>query len=238
MQTQTDAVPEQVGEDGQHIARQGVMRRFLGWFWGQRDSAEKGEPVKRTAMALVLLALGVLGSEAYQWTRGQMTGPDEYLVKLQESQDRAFEELKGSLNSLGGSLDGSQREALSQVRGAVEEIKAANTGLVQQLALARQENDRLSRVALQQAGVAGGYDFILTEHTSMPVDEASVVGVTRISANGAQVNVSSREGAGRDFLSSGESLVYRNATGKDCKVTLLSIGGNGRSASFANSCVG
>ena len=47
-------------------ARPGMLRRALQWYWGQRDSAERGEPVKRTLVALVLLALGVGGSEAYQ----------------------------------------------------------------------------------------------------------------------------------------------------------------------------
>ena len=38
-------------------ARPGMLRRALQWDWGQRDSAERGEPVKRVLFALVLLAL-------------------------------------------------------------------------------------------------------------------------------------------------------------------------------------
>lgn len=218
-------------------ARPGMLRRALQWYWGQRDSAERGEPVKRTLVALVLLALGVGGSEAYGYVRDKFRDPDAYLVQMKQDQDAAFKKLQGSLDALGSSVEGNGRQALSQVRSAVSEMKSANAGLMAQLALAKQENLRLSQVAGQQAGVSGGYDIILSENTGLALDGSSVLGVQGVQRNGAWVRMSTA-GADdqRNFLESGESLVYRNAAGRECKISLLSVSG-GESASFKTSCV-
>ena len=218
-------------------ARPGMLRRGLQWYWGQRDSAERGEPVKRTLVALLLLALGVGGSEAYGYVRDKFRDPDAYLVQMKQDQDAAFKKLQGSLDALGSSVEGNGRQALSQVRSAVSEMKSANAGLMAQLALAKQENVRLSQVAGQQAGVSGGYDIILSENTGLALDGSSVLGVQGVQRNGAWVRMSTA-GADdqRNFLESGESLVYRNAAGRECKISLLSVSG-GESASFKTSCV-
>ncbi len=218
--------------------QRGRLRRWLGWYWGQRDSAEEGEPVKRTLVAVVLLAVGILGNEAYgQLTEG-LRDPDAYLVQMKEEQDIAFKQLNDSLGKLGGAVDSSGREALAEVRGAVSEIRAANTGLMAQLSLAKDENQRLSQVAGRQSGVSGGYDVILSENTGVALDSSSVLGVQGISSGGARVALSARGSKDTSrYIQSGESIAYQSATGRDCKVTLLSIGGGGRSASFANACI-
>lgn len=227
----TNGVPAE-----REVTRQGVLRRALQWYWGQRDSVEQGEPVKRTLVAAALLALGVAGSEAYGYVRDQFRDPDAYLVQMKQDQDAAFKKLQGSLDALGSSVEGNGRQALSQVRSAVSEMKSANAGLMAQLALAKQENVRLSQVAGQQAGVSGGYDIILSENTGLALDASSVLGVQSVSSNGARVSVSAA-GAGdqRKFLESGESITYRSAAGRECRVSLLSVSG-GESASFKTSC--
>jgi hypothetical protein len=216
--------------------KQGMIRRALGWYWGQRDSAEKGEPVKRTLVAVILLVLGVAGSEAYGSLRDKFRDPDAYLVRMKQDQDAAFKQLQDSLGALGRSVDGDGREALAEVKSAVGEMKAANAGLLAQLELAKQENQRLSQVAGRQAGVTGGYDLILSPKTGMALDVSSVLGVDRISNGGAWVNLSSKDAEGQHkYLESGEAIAYRNARGQSCKVSLLSVSGN-ESASFKTSC--
>jgi hypothetical protein len=223
-------------EKGDPPARQGMVRRALGWYWGQRDSASKGEPVKRTLVALALLAIGVAGSEAYGHVRDRFRAPDAYLVRMKQDQDAAFRKLQDSLGALGSSVDGGGRAALAEVKGAVGEMKAMNAGLFAQLALARQENQRLSQVAGRQAGVQGGYDVILSENTGMALDAASVLGVQTIHSNSAQVSVSA---GGQDdqtkWLKSGDSIAYQGKDGQSCRVILLSIGSSS-SASFKTSC--
>lgn len=217
-------------------AKPGILRRALHWYWGERDSAQKGEPVKRTAVALVLLALGVAGSEAYGYVRDKFRDPDAYLVTMKQEQDAAFAKLQDSLSALGNAVEGSGREALAEVKGAVGEMKSANAGLMAQLALAKQENARLSQVAGRQAGVSGGYDIILSENTGLALDASSVFGVQRVDRGGAWVRMSAAgEADQRKYLESGESLAYRNAAGDTCKVSLLSVSG-GESASFKTSC--
>ena len=208
---------------------------MLGWYWGQRDSADKGEPVKRTLAAFVLLAIGVLASEAYGYVRDTFREPDAYLVQIKEGQDRAFKDLQESLRALSGSVEGSGSEALAEVRDAVSAIKSANSGLIEQLSLAKEENKRLSAMAIQQAGVTGGYDILLTEDTGVALDARSALGLENINGGNATVNLSAAEST-RARLASGEAIAYQDADGRACRVTLLSISGNGKSASFSKSC--
>jgi len=217
-------------------AKTGLIRRTLGWYWGQRDSAEKGEPVKRSLVAILLLILGVAGSEAYGYVRDKFRDPDAYLVKMKQDQDAAFARLQDGLSTLGKSVDGNGRDALAEVKNAVGEMKSANTGLLDQLELAKQENMRLSQVSGRQAGVSGGYDFILSPNSGLALDPASVLGVQRIANDGAWVSMSSPQmDDKRAFLKSGQSIAYQTASKQACRVTLLSILG-GKSASFKKSC--
>ena len=221
--------------DGKVRQKKGMFRRLLGWYWAQHDGKSGGEPVKRTLAAFILLAIGVAGSEAYGYVRDTFRDPDAYLVQMKQDQDTAFKQLQDSLQTLSSSLDGEGRQALKDVRGAVGEMKAANTGLLAQLDLAKEENIRLSQVAGRQAGVSGGYDFILSEHTGLALDAASVIGVNSISY-GANVRVSAAGVTDQsEFMEAGESIAYKNAQGRECRVILLSVVED-RSASFKNSC--
>ena len=225
-----------VNKDVTAKAKPGMIRRALGWYWGQRDSAEKGEPVKRTVVAIFLLILGVAGSEAYGYIRDKFRDPDAYLVKMKQDQDTAFAKLQDGLSALGKSVDGNGRDALAEVKSAVGEMKSANTGLIAQLELAKQENARLSQVSGRQAGVSGGYDFILSPNSGLALDPSSVIGVQNVAQNGAWVAVSSAQAVDkRSFLHSGESITYQSAANQSCKVTLLSVLDR-VSASFKKSC--
>src|SRR5690606_33850611 len=115
-----------------------------------------------------------------------VVGPDEFLVGIKNDQDVAFKKLQASLEAL---RDG-DRNAVSQVRGAVDEIRDLNNSLVARLQLANAENERMSRTA----GVPGGLDMILTRNTGMAVDPQTEVGVQNINKSGAVVVVTSSAG--------------------------------------------
>lgn len=203
------------------------MVRFLRWYWGKREEGEKGNPVTRTLIAVVLVAVGVVGSELYQWGRGKVVGPDQYLVTIKTEQEAAFQNLQMSLDAL---REG-DRNAVSQVRGAVNEIRGLNSSLIARLQLANAENERIARVA----GVPGGLDMILTPDTGMALDPQSEVGVQRISETGATVSVTAAGTSDRQFLRSGEAISYIGADGRDCRVILRSVEPSS-AVSLANRC--
>lgn len=227
MNTQQDAATPAAVDGAAAVNRPNMALRFLHWYWGKREEGEKGNPVTRTLIAFVLVALGVAGSEAYQWGRGKLVGPDEYLVGIKEQQEVSFQKLQASLDS----LTSGNSDAVSQVRGAVDEIRSLNSSLVARLQLANAENERVARVV----GVPGGLDMILTPNTGMALDPQSEVGVQRISDAGATVSVTAGGAFDRQFLRTGEAIGYTGADGRDCRVILRSV--DPRSAvSLANRC--
>ncbi|MBB6598786.1 hypothetical protein [Luteimonas sp. MC1825] len=209
-----------------------MLVRFLHWYWGKRDEGESGHPVRRTIIALALVVVGVLGAEGYQFARGKLLPADAGLEAIKQQQATSFKQLEDSLDALTASVDVGNRDAMSQVKGAVNEIRELNGGLIARLSLASAENARMSQVV----GVPGGLDLILTRDAGMPLDAQSEVGVQSISANGAYVSVVSNDGeSGRKFLRSGESIPYTGADGRSCRVTLRSV--DPRSAvSLSNRC--
>lgn len=216
--------------------KRGLATRSLGAFWSARDNADKAHPLKRTVLAVIFLTLGVAGSEAYQWMREKLIGPDEYLEQMKRDQETAFARLEDGLRQIRGSVDSGARDAVREISGAVGEMRSINSSLISQLALAKQENDRLSKIAQQRTGVSGGYDFILSENTGLRIDPTTQIGVGSISGRGARVRLSAESADNaQTFLQTGEFLAYRGADGRSCKVTLLSVTDNG-SASFALSC--
>lgn len=216
----------------QEKSRPNVLVRFLHWYWGKRDEGERGNPVSRTMIALALVVVGVLGAETYQYGRGLLVPGDPGLEAIKQQQQESFGRLQKSLDNLTASVDGGNREAISQVKGAVDEIRGLNGELVARLSLANAENARIS----QAVGVPGGLDLILTPNAGMPLDAQSEVGVQSISSNGAYVSVVSKDGeTGRTFLRSGESIPYTGGDGRSCRVTLRSV--DPRSAvSLSNRC--
>lgn len=213
--------------------RRNILVRFLDWYWGRRDGAEKGNPVSRTVIAVALVMIGVASGEVYQWGKRVALGPDEFLVQIKVEQEKSFDRLLESLNALNASVDGGNRQVFSQVREAVQEIKSLNEGLVSRLVLANAENARMAKVA----GIPGGIDLILSRDSGMRLDSLSHVGVQTIRPNGANVVVSSKDGSTNPkFLRSGESIAYVGADGGNCRVTLLSVDPN-NAVSIANRCV-
>ena len=213
-------------------SRPNFIVRFIHWYWGKRDEGEKGNPVSRTVIALALVVVGVLGAEAYQYGRSMIVPADTGLDDIKRQQAESFQKLDDSLKALGTAVDGGNRDAISQVRHAVDEIRGLNGGLVARLALAAAENDRMSQVV----GVPGGLDIILTRDAGMSLDAQSELGVQNITSNGAYVSVVSFEGeSGRRFLRSGESIAYTGGDGRSCRVTLRSVDPNS-AVSFSNRC--
>ena len=236
LETAPSAVPDGVGPPAS-ADRISFWRHPIAWFWKTQDSTSKAAPVMRTLWALVLLVGGFVVNEAYGYIRGKFVGPDQYLKELSDKQDRSFQELKDGVGWLSSVVDGQDREVLRQVEAASRDIRNVNAGLLQQLALARGENKRLSQVAGQQAGVRGGYDFMLTENTGLVIEPGVVLGLQDLYTSYAIVNLTgASETDGRKRLSSGESIAYRNAAGASCRITLLSISGDNGAASFSNSC--
>lgn len=214
------------------VKKQNVLVRFIYWYWGKSDGAKRGDPVSRTLFALLLVLIGVGASELYQWTRNVLLGPDDYLVQIKADQEKSFDKLQQSLKELNSSLSNNNRDAISQVRGAVQEIRHLNEGLVARLALAQSENARMARTVR----VPGGLQFVMSENSGVALDSQSYFGVSNISNRSADVRVSAKEGGGADvYMHSGEFISYTGANGTTCRLVLLSIESNS-AASFANTC--
>lgn len=208
-------------------------------FYSTRD-AWKRDPVWGTVIAVSVAAVALAASEGYQHIKAKIQGPDEYLVQMAESQKQEFAALKDSLGQIRSSLGSGDRAAYQQITGAVESLQKTGADLVQQLALAKRENETLRRIAEQKAGISGGYDLILSENSGVRLDAATVLGVDRITSGGyVNVNLSSNaETEPRSSnLQSGESIAYQAADGRACRVSLLASddSGNG-TASFAVAC--
>lgn len=216
----------------------GWIYHSLSGFYASRDSLRK-HPVWGTLLAALILVIGVAGSEAYQYVRGKLVGPDEFLVQISDAQTRQFEELKANLQAIRGSLGDDGRDAFREVQDAVQVLERNNDGLIRQLALAKQENETLRKVAQERAGVSGGYDVILAENHGLRLDASTVLGVTDVRTGGSYVNLTSQdeEQARYAYLRSGESMSYRAADGRSCKLSLLSVSpGTVGTASFVLGC--
>ena len=200
----------------------------------------RDHPVWGVVFGLAVFLLAYAGNWGLDKVRDRLFGPDEFLAQIAEDQKKEFAELKDSLGKLGQSLEGGDRQALRAVENAVKTVETANQGLIRQLALAKEENDTLRRVAEQKAGVSGGYDFILSEKQGMRIDKTTVVAFDdNYIRNGyISVGLSTKDGSGRHNLRPGQSLGYISADGSSCRIALLSMRGERGSgaASFTNLC--
>lgn len=186
------------------------------------------------AAALIGVGLWML-QDVYDTYKPWAPKTDEFLQDLKQDQQKEFGDLKQALAELGEGNRGSQRE----VSRAVDAIEKSNTGLLQQLVLAKQENETLRRISEERTGISGGYDVILRENSGVRLDPATVLGVTDVGRGGVRVNLSSvdNDSGQNQYLSSGKSLAYRSADGRACKVSLLSLAdGAVGTASFALHC--
>lgn len=215
-----------------------LTRKFEG-FYSTRDSIKK-HPVWGTMLAGLVLVLTLAASEGYGYVKDKVVGPDEFLVQIAASQKQEFAELRKNLSQIKSSLSDGDREAFSNVQSAVSALESTNSDLIQQLVMAKKENDTLSKVSGQKAGIAGGYDFILTEKSGIRLDATTVLGLREVDNYwGVSVSLTSATEAEpkNERLKSGQSLAYQSASGQACKVSLLSfkdaeIG----TASFAVGC--
>lgn len=216
----------------------GWLARQLGAFYAWRDGL-KAHPVLATAFAVAVLCLGIVGSEVVDRVKRKAFGPDEYLVQIAESQKKEFADLRENLGQLRNSISADDRDAFDSVQSAVKSLEGTNTQLIQQLVMAKLENDTLKKITEQKAGVAGGYDFILAENNGIRIDKDTVLGLKSVSSSYAYVSLSSLAASEpvNESLESGQSLSYQSATGKKCRVSLLSFrNGNPGTASFALGC--
>lgn len=216
----------------------GWLGRKMEGFYDTRDSIKK-HPVWGTMLAGLVLVLTLAASEGYGYVKGKVVGPDEFLVQIAESQKKEFADLKENLSQIRGSLGDSDREAFSSVQSAVSSLERTNADLIEQLVMAKKENDTLSKVSAQKAGITGGYDFILTENSGIRLDATTMLGVSRVSSDYVYLSLTSATQAEPvdSALQSGQSLAYTSASGQACKVTVLSFrGGDTGSASFAIGC--
>lgn len=220
-------------------ARQGWVTRQLGDVYTYRE-ALKQNPLKGTFLAIILFALGVAGNEVIDRLKAHFLPPDEFLAQMSENQKQQFEDLKKNLGDIQNSLSNEDRTAFRGVKDAVSAIEKSNSDLIQQLVLAKQENESLQKVSQQKTGISGGYDFILTPGAGVRLDAATVLGVEQISRDyGVTVNLTSRAEVKtiNEALKSGQSIAYQNAKGQSCKVSVLSINSAGSgSASFVVGC--
>lgn len=212
----------------------------------QAASAQAGTPVAGKArLALfrkiaIWVGLGLAGfllNESLSWARDRMMDKPDYLQELAKTQERQFEDVKASLRQISGSIDAGDRAAYDQVRDAVASMEKTNASLIQQLVLAKQENETLRKVGSEKTGIAGGYDFLLAQGNGLRLEDGIAFGLVKVGGGGARVNLSSPTESTNRFLRSGQAVTYISRTGGSCRVALLSIN-DARigTASFARSC--
>lgn len=217
------------------VKRQGWLTRKLAGFYRTRDTI-KAHPFWGTLFAFLAVILGAMVHEGYDYAKERIFGPDYYLVQMRNEQKQGFAQLQENLNKLGGSLDSQDREALASVKDSVRGLAANNAKLLDQLVIAKRENDNLRKIAAQRGGVAGGYDFILAADSGVRIDPTTVFGLQWVGNGAVNVNLSSKGMDKQTELSSGQSIAYTNARGRACKVSVLDIDSAATSASFAVDC--
>ena len=207
---------------------------------GQPAPAAKWKGRTREAFKwLTLAVVGFLLGDAYSAARDWAMDKPDYLQELAKTQKQEFADLRDSLQKIGGTIDNGDRAAFNQVKGAIKSIEQTNASLIQQLVMAKQENETLRTVAGQQAGISGGYDFILSETRGIRIDPATVLGVETVHGGGVWVNLTSgtAEKPLRMHLDPGQFVPYSNARGGACKLSLLSYNnGDPGTATFSNHC--
>lgn len=221
------------------VEKRGLIYRLFAGYRTWRASIE-AHPVWGVLLGGMLLLLGVAGSEAYGWARSKVVGPDEFLVQIEETQKREFDEIKKNLGQIRSSMDDAGRDAFDNVKNAVNALESTNNGLLQQIQLAKQENETLRKIVQDSKGISGGYDFILTEESGIKLDEVTTVGLQHVSSGTAAVNLSSaknQSGNSSAYLHSGQSLSYVDAAGRNCRLVVMTVkSGRPGTASFSRSC--
>ena len=217
-----------------------LMNRLFGGA-GQIISAFRTHPIWGSLVAIMFFVVSYLGTKGLDWTYQQLLGPDDFLAQMAENSKREFADIKASLSKLDASIQtsGGDREALRAVRNAVKAVESANSNLIAQLQLAKQENDTLSEVVSQKTDFSGGYDFILAQNQGMRLDKTTLVAFGGDGGSGLyRATLSSRDGSVDKNLRAGGSIPYVSADGLQCRVALSSVRKTADSyaASFSNLC--
>lgn len=185
--------------------------------------------------------LNAVAGDVYDRIKPWKQSDDEFVQKIAKSQKKEFDSLRASLGDLRSSLPAEGRDAFRTMERTLASVERDSAGLVQQLDLAKDEIAALRAVAATRGGVGAGYDFTLSENTSMDLAPGALVGLGSVASNGAYLNVTS---AGtttfdREFVRVGESRRYAGSGGRDCWVSLRSIrDGKPGVASFNTGCEG
>ena len=215
----------------------GWLTRKLAGFYATRD-AVKQHPLWGTLFAFMVAVLGVATNELYAYVKSKVEGPDAFLVQIRDEQKAQFATIEKYLGQIRSGMSQTNGASLGKLRVAVNALESSNVRLINQLRLAKQENEKLSRISAKQGGPAGGYDFLLSGRQGIRVDAKNVFGVSYIGGGKVSVSLSSAnaDGTQKAMLDSGQSMANTSADGRPCKITLLSFDNDTQAASFARIC--
>lgn len=194
---------------------------------------------KMALMALVFAVGGWIGQDVYGMVRDALLPGDDPIATLAEQQKAGFDELRASLDGLRGSVDREGQAAFKEVQRATADLERVNRDILAKLQFAQSENAAITRNLQETRGLSGGYDFLLSPQESMRIDAQNVVGLERLTNGGGWVTISSgssEKAQTRDFLRSGSSMPFTNASGQACRVTLMSRREGIGAASFSVIC--
>ena len=192
------------------------------------------------AVFVVFLANSI-GGDLYDRWKPWKESDDEFVQKIAEAQRKEFDTLRASLGDIRSSLPAEGRDAFRTMERALANVERDSAGLVQQLDLAKSEIEALRAVALNRGGVGVGYDFTLSENSSMDLAPGALVGLHSVASNGAYINLSSGGATTfeREFVRAGQSLKFAGSDGRECWVSLRSLQvGDPGVASFNTGCPG
>ena len=100
-----------------------------------------------------------------------------------------------------------------------------NSCILARLQFVQVGNAAPARNLQETRGLSGGYDFLLSPQQSPCSDERNVVGLERLTGDGAGVAItsgSSENAQRRGHIRAGASLPFTNAGGQSCRLTRMS----------------
>lgn len=210
------------------------LRPPLRWYEGRRRNFF----VVMGALVAGFLANAVAG-DLYDRYMPWKESDDVFIERIAAAQKQEFENLRVSLVDIRSSLPAEGRDAFESMERSVAKVERDSAGLVQQLDLAKREIEALRTVSVNRGGVGGGYDFTLSEHSSMDLAAGAIIGLTDVGSRGAYVNLTSGGTTiiARQFVRAGESFKFAGTGGRECWVALRSHqDGRPGVASFNTGC--
>ena len=168
------------------------------------------------AVVAVFLANSI-GGDLYDRWKPWKESDDEFVQKIAEAQRKEFDNLRASLGDIRSSLPAEGRDAFRTMERALANVERDSAGLVQQLDLAKSEIEALRAVAVNRGGVGAGYDFTLSENSSMDLAPGALVGLQSVGSSGAYINLTSGGTTTfeREFVRAGESLKFAGSGGRE-----------------------